>query len=60
MRREHSLDEEDYVWLSLAAQKLHINHKHGKPMDEEPFKIVKKIGYETYKVLRNQGICITL
>ena len=47
------------MWLSLAAQRLHVNHKNGEPMDEGPFEIVEKIGYETFKVLLGDGICAT-
>ena len=37
-RHAPSLDVGDYVCLSLAEQKLHINHKHDEPMDEGPLK----------------------
>lgn len=30
----NQLDEEDYVWLSLEAQKLHVNHKDEEPIDD--------------------------
>lgn len=60
LRHTSGFVEGDYVWLSLAAQKLHINHKDGEPMDEGPFKVVNKLGYDTYKVLLGHGICATL
>lgn len=60
IRHAASLDVGDYVWLSLAPQKLHINHKHDEPMDEGPFEVVHKLGYETYKVQLGNGICDTL
>ncbi|KAL2937864.1 Splicing factor 1, partial [Bienertia sinuspersici] len=46
MRRGTNFQEGDYVWLSLNAQKLHVDHKNDEPMDEGPFRIQKKIGYE--------------
>ncbi|KMS95930.1 hypothetical protein BVRB_003660 [Beta vulgaris subsp. vulgaris] len=51
LRQDSRLSEGDYVWLSLSAQKLHIDHKNDEPMDEGPFKVVKKLGFDTYKNL---------
>ncbi|XP_057252335.1 uncharacterized protein LOC125499577 [Beta vulgaris subsp. vulgaris] len=60
LRQDSRLSEGDYVWLSLSAQKLHIDHKNDEPMDEGPFKVVKKLGFDTYKVQLGRGICATL
>ncbi|XP_010678245.1 uncharacterized protein LOC104893810 [Beta vulgaris subsp. vulgaris] len=59
LRQGSKMDLGDKVWLSLSAQKLHVNHKDGEPMDEGPFEIVDKVGYETFKVLLGNGICAT-
>uniref|UniRef100_A0A803MTH1 Uncharacterized protein n=1 Tax=Chenopodium quinoa TaxID=63459 RepID=A0A803MTH1_CHEQI len=34
LRKGTTLDVGDRVWLSLTAQRLHVNHKDGEPMDE--------------------------
>ncbi|KAL2942923.1 Branchpoint-bridging protein [Bienertia sinuspersici] len=60
IRRATNLQEGDYVRLSLNSQKLHIDHRNDEPMDEGPFRIQKKIGYETFKVLLRNGVCATL
>ena len=50
LRQGPHTGEGGYVWLSLSAQTLHLDHKIDEPMDEGPFKIVEKLGYATYKV----------
>ncbi|XP_021727437.1 uncharacterized protein LOC110694575 [Chenopodium quinoa] len=60
MRKGTNLQEGSKVWLSLNAQRMHIDHKNGEPMDEGPFDIVEKVGYETFKVLLGNGVCATL
>lgn len=45
------LDVGDKVWLTILAQKLHVSHTHGEPVDEGPLDIVEKVLYETVKVL---------
>uniref|UniRef100_A0A803MK46 CCHC-type domain-containing protein n=1 Tax=Chenopodium quinoa TaxID=63459 RepID=A0A803MK46_CHEQI len=42
MRKGTNLQEGSKVWLSLDAQRLHIDHKNGEPMDEGPFDIAEK------------------
>ena len=44
---------------SVCTMITHKNHKDGEPMDEGPFEIVEKVGYETFKVLLGNGICAT-
>lgn len=46
----------DFVWLSLPMQKLHDNHKNDEPMDKGTIKVVKKLGYDKYKVLLGHNI----
>lgn len=60
MHRGTHLAKDDRFWLSITAQKLHVNHKYDEPLDEGSFEIIKKIGYETFKVLLGKGICATL
>uniref|UniRef100_A0A803MAX1 Gag-pol polyprotein n=1 Tax=Chenopodium quinoa TaxID=63459 RepID=A0A803MAX1_CHEQI len=43
LRKGTTLDVGDRVWLSLTAQRLHVNHKDGEPMDEGPFQIIDKV-----------------
>lgn len=60
MHHVPSLQDGDHVWLTVSAQKLHVHHKYGAPVDDGPFKVVKKLRYETYKVILGNGICATL
>ncbi|KAL2934119.1 Nostrin [Bienertia sinuspersici] len=51
IQKGSSFNKGDRVWLSFNAQKLHVDHKYDEPMDEGPFEIVDKVGYETFKVM---------
>ena len=57
MRKGTRMDVGDKVWLSFPAQRLHVSHKHGEPVNEGPFDIVEKVDYETFKVLLGDSIC---
>lgn len=48
----------DYVWLGLEAQRLHPQ-LHGKNIEEGPFKVVHREGYDKFQVLLGQGVCAT-
>lgn len=49
-------DVGDFVWLNLEAQKLHPKLK-GKEIEEGPFKVVHREGYDKFQVLITQGVC---
>lgn len=57
IRRAPTLDVGDFVWLSLAAKKLHINHKNGEPIDERPFKVLKKLAMKLTRCSRTWPMC---
>lgn len=54
-------DVGDFVFLSLNAQKVYNNSK-GKQenIEEGPFKIVHREGYDTFQILLGQGVCVSM
>lgn len=58
--QEAKFEVGDYVWLALDAKKLDSKLQgKSKELEEGPFKVVHREGYETYQVLLGEGMCAT-